>query len=464
MAEVVPGSTAERVGFIKGDVVRSINGVAPRDIIEWKRLTAEAPLSFEVVRGENAVKIELGRLDEALGLVVESALFDRVHTCDNHCSFCFIYQLPKGMRRTLYLKDDDYRLSFLFGNFTTLTRFTESDLERVVEERLSPLYVSIHASSPWVRSELLRNVRGGMSLRWISELLAHGITVRAQIVLCPSVNDGQVLDDTLCGLLESFPGLHSIAVVPVGLSRFNPEPDLRTHTSPESIELVRQIRKWQDRYRRVLGRQPLFLADEVYINADIELPGTEHYEGFPMLEDGIGLARSFVESFRARRSLVSTSSEGFFAAFDGTNPTGYASTKSPTPDTALRPIRESVAVSLRRRRFKSVVVLTGEYGARIIAPLLVEEGFPSVAVRAVRNDYFGGNTAVAGLLTFADLSASVANSDPDTVFLLPDVCLNEGRFLDGHSIEDLEALANVRVVTTDGAALRACLEDMVVMP
>ena len=167
------------------------------------------------------------RAGESLGVDVSSAVFDRVRTCDNHCEFCFIYQLPKGMRRSLYLKDDDYRLSFLYGNFTTLTRFTEADLERVITERLSPLHVSIHATDPDVRSHMLKNPRAAMCLRWLRALLDHDIVVRGQIVVCPGVNDGAVLADTMAGILDRFPDLDSVAVVPLGISKFNGEAAMR---------------------------------------------------------------------------------------------------------------------------------------------------------------------------------------------------------------------------------------------
>src|SRR5262249_6400852 len=155
---------------------------------------------------------------------VESAVFDRVRTCDNHCPFCFIYQLPKGMRRSLYLKDDDYRLSFLYGNFTTLTRFTEADLERVLTEQLGPLYGSIHATDPELRARLLRNRRGATSLRWLSALLDAGIEVHGQVVVCPGVNDGEHLDDTMLGLMETYSQLATVGVVPLGVSAFSTEP------------------------------------------------------------------------------------------------------------------------------------------------------------------------------------------------------------------------------------------------
>src|SRR5688572_8591778 len=165
---VAPGSPAARAGLAPGDEVVAVDGRSPRDVLEWRLLVDEADPSFEIRRGGLDTSLDVPkRAGEALGAEVHSSVFDRVRTCDNHCEFCFIYQLPKGMRRSLYLKDDDYRLSFLYGNFTTLTRFTEADLERVVTQRLSPLHVSIHATDPRVRERMLRNKRGGMSLRWL---------------------------------------------------------------------------------------------------------------------------------------------------------------------------------------------------------------------------------------------------------------------------------------------------------
>src|SRR5215210_5806764 len=219
---VDPESPAARAGLAPGDEIVSIAGQVPRDIIEYRLLTDDADPTIEVRRGglERALTVAKDA-GEPLGVEVSSALFDQVRTCDNHCEFCFIYQLPKGLRPSLYVKDDDYRLSFLYGNFTTLTRFTESDLERVITEGLAPLYVSIHATDPGVRSDLLRNRRGATSLRWLRALLDHGVTVHGQVVVCPGINDGAVLDDTLAGVLDRYPELASLCVVPLGLSRFN---------------------------------------------------------------------------------------------------------------------------------------------------------------------------------------------------------------------------------------------------
>src|SRR5215510_7621343 len=200
---VAPESPAARAGVAPGDELLALNGEDLRDVIRYQVQADEPVVEMELRRGglETSVRVEKGA-GAPLGLELESPVFDRVRTCDNHCPFCFIYQLPPGMRKSLSLKDDDYRLSFLYGNFTTLTRFTEADLERVVTEHLSPLYVSIHATDPDVRTALLRNRRGATSLRWLAALLEAGIEVHGQVVVCPDVNDGPVLDDTLLGVLD----------------------------------------------------------------------------------------------------------------------------------------------------------------------------------------------------------------------------------------------------------------------
>jgi putative radical SAM enzyme (TIGR03279 family) len=295
---VAPDSPAAAAGVSPGDEIVRIGGSIPRDIIEWQMATDDAEFDLEVRRGGLDLSFSIDKREgEPLGIEVSSAVFDRVRTCDNHCEFCFIYQLPKGMRRSLYLKDDDYRLSFLYGNFTTLTRFTEADLERVVTERLSPLHVSIHATDPTVRSQMLKNPRGGMSLRWLRALLDHDITVRGQIVVCPGINDGPVLDDTLAGILDRFPELDSVAVVPLGVSKFNAEPAMRTHTTAEAADVLDTIADWQDIYLTTLGKRLAYAADEYYLMAERPFPVAASYDDFPMHEDGIGMARTFEAEF-----------------------------------------------------------------------------------------------------------------------------------------------------------------------
>src|SRR5438132_3261998 len=270
---VAPASPAARAGLLTGDEILTINGERPRDVIQYRLLVDEADLELEVRRGGLEVTLGVPKAaGEVLGVEVQSALFDQVRTCDNHCEFCFIYQLPKGMRTSLYLKDDDYRLSFLYGNFTTLTRFTEADLERVVGEGLSPLYVSIHSTDPELRARLLRNRRGATSLRWLGALLQAGIEVHGQVVVCPGINDGDALDDTLLGVLDRYPELASVGVVPLGVSDHTTELDMRPHTRAEAERVLDVVAAWQARFVAALGRRLVYAADEYFLLAGRPFP------------------------------------------------------------------------------------------------------------------------------------------------------------------------------------------------
>lgn len=456
ITEVVPDSPAATADVRVGDVVALVNDRPIRDIIEWHHQVDEAHVSLRLDRGGMLVDVEVEKQPgEPLGVSIASAVFDRVQTCDNHCSFCFIYQLPKGLRRSLYLKDDDYRLSFLFGNFTTLTRFTEMDLERVIDQALSPLHVSIHDADPWGRAEMLRNERGAMSLRWLRALLDNGTNVRGQVVLCPGVNDGDVLERTLAGILDEYAELDAVAVVPLGLSRFNPEASLRVHSAAEARVAVDIVDKWREIARRVVGHPMFWASDELYLLADKAMPDAADYGDFPMYEDGVGIVASFREEFAGRRSSVTGPTSGFFASVDGATPSGYRAERvpaNPAGDTGLRPVR--VQITQRTAPTKGRVgILTGEYAAPVIEALVDNR---DVTVIPVRNDFFGGNTAVAGLMVGADIAREITAHPEIDEFLLPDVCLSEGRFLDGSTLADLGA--NVTVVPTDGASLRRILD------
>jgi putative radical SAM enzyme (TIGR03279 family) len=445
---VAPASPAARAGLEVGDEILALNGEAPRDVIRYRLLADEAEVVVDVRRGGLERTVEIAkRAGEGLGVEVHAAVFDRVQTCDNHCEFCFIHQLPPGMRRSLYLKDDDYRLSFLYGNFTTLTRFTEADVERVLTEGLSPLHVSIHATDPAVRAEMLRNRRGATSLRWLRVLLDHGITVHGQVVVCPGVNDGPVLDDTLAGILDRFPELASTCVVPLGVSRFNREVRMRPHTASEAREVLDAVHDWQEVFLRVLGRRVAFAADEYYLLAGRPFPDADAYEGFPMHEDGVGMARTFERELRGDVAEGVGPRAGFFSWVDGAPAEGYRApcTVPGAPGT----------VTDGPRRGAPVGVLTAPYGARVLAPLLAGHPRDEVRIVEVPNRYFGGNIAVTGLMVGEDVAAVLAGEPEGHRYLLPDVCLSGGVFLDGTRPADLPR--PVEVVATDGVALRAAL-------
>ena len=444
---VADGSVAQRSGLRAGDELLAVNGCIPKDVIEYQQLVDEPEFSLDVRRDGVLLELDVAkRAGEPLGAQVDSALFDRVRTCDNHCEFCFIYQLPPGLRPSLYLKDDDYRLSFLYGNFTTLTRFTEADLERVVTERLSPLNVSIHATDPDVRAAMLRNRRGATSLRWLRALLDHGIEVHGQVVVCPDVNDGDVLEDTLAGVADEYSEIASICVVPLGVSRHTAEPRLRPHTTAEAVAVVQAVHEWQEINSRILGHRLVYAADEYYLLAGIDFPEPEAYEGFAMHEDGVGMAATLKMEFSGQADNTTGTRAGFFAWVEGAPAEGY---RSPRTDGAT-------AIGLRPRKGAPVGVVTGEYGAAVLAPLVASLGREDVRIVPVENHFFGGTTAVAGLLVGEDIARTLGAEPEGHRYLLPDVCLSQGMFLDGLRPDDLPR--PVEVVATDGASLRRALD------
>jgi putative radical SAM enzyme (TIGR03279 family) len=443
---VAPGSPAARAGIEVGDELVSINGASPRDIIQYQLMIDEDELDLELRRGGLDFAMEISKVGEALGIEVHSAVFDRIRTCDNHCEFCFIYQLPKGMRRSLYTKDDDYRLSFLYGNFTTLTRFTEADLERVITENLSPLYVSIHSTDREVRTRMLRNPRGASSLRWLRALLDHGITVHGQVVVCPGINDGDVLDDTLAGVLDEYPDLESVAVVPLGISQFSKEAAMRSHTLAEAQRVVDVVEHWQEVFLGAVGRRMVFASDEYYLLAERPFPEAETYEGFKMHEDGIGMARAFELEATGQSSEGIGVQSGFFASVDAPAEGYRAQRVAPAAGGLL---------TLMPRRNAPVGILTGTYGARVLEPLvpgLASESGTAVRLLPVKNEFFGGNIGVTGLMVGEDIARVLAGEPEGHRYLLPDVCLSGGKFLDGLTPADLPR--PVEIVPTDGVSLR----------
>ena len=448
VVSVAAASAAARAGLQVGDELLSVSGQVPRDVIEYRLLVDEADPEVMVRRGHEEFELVVDKeAGEALGAEVSSAVFDRVRTCDNHCEFCFIYQLPKGMRRSLYLKDDDYRLSFLYGNFTTLTRFTELDLERVVNEGLSPLFVSIHTTDPSLRAHMLRNGRGATSLRWLRALLDAGIEVHGQVVVCPGVNDGPALEATLAGIVDEYAQLSTVACVPLGLSRFSTEAAMRPHTTGEAAAVVDVVEQWQTIALDLLGRRLVYAADEYYLMAGLPFPEAERYDGFPQHENGIGMARAFEAAFHGDHDSAYGVRPGFFAWVDGAPAQGYRAPRAPDSAPPVAAPGSGVPVG----------VVTGEYGALVLGPLLaplVTEGAP-VRLVVVPNRFFGGTTAVTGLITGADVSEALRQEPAGHRYLLPDVCLSDDRFLDGATVDELPR--PVEVVPADGRSLALAL-------
>ena len=482
---LAPGSPAARAGLQVGDEVLTVAGEVPRDVIRWKWLTDDADPVLDVRRGGLEVTVAVAKpAGQPLGVEVQSALFDQLRTCDNHCEFCFIYQLPPGLRRSLYLKDDDYRLSFLYGNFTTLTRFTEADLERVVTEGLSPLNVSIHATDPAVRTEMLRNRRGATSLRWLRALLDHGVEVHGQIVCCPGLNDGAVLDDTLAGVLDAYPELASLCVVPLGVSRFNQEARMRPTTAAEAGAVIDAVEDWQDVFLRVLGHRLVFAADEYYLLAGRAFPASGRLRGLrhargrhrhgPGVRAGVarprpsastGAGAGLLRLGRRRRGRRTLRGGRRLRRTGGglpRRPLDRDRRRRSTRRRRSRVVRRRSApvaaprcccVRLRARRSACSPASSAPGSS---APLVEGVGRDDVRVIPVENRFFGGTTSVTGLLVGEDLARVLADQPEGHRYLLPDVCLSGDRFLDGTSVADLPR--PVEVVATDGAALRRALE------
>lgn len=438
-------SPAHHAGLFVDDEILSLNGETLRDVIRYQILTDEPYLDMSIRRGgiEMDVQVEK-RAGEPLGLEVHSAVFDQIRTCDNHCEFCFIYQLPKGMRKSLYLKDDDYRLSFLYGNFTTLTRFTEADLERVIEEGLSPLNVSIHATDAATRNNMLRNRRGGPSLRWLDALLEHGIEIHGQIVVCPDVNNGEILEDTLCTIYERYLSLKSVCIVPLGVSKHSNEKRMRPHTKEEALNVLRIVEKWQGIINREVGKNIVHAADEYYLVAGQPIPRTDEYDNFEMYEDGVGIVRTFEREFLGEIDEPTNTAAGFFAWVDGAPPEGYRSIRNPASNLVFR-----------TRKNSPIGILTGEYGAQTLQPLIEPLRRDDVRIIIVKNHFFGGNVAVAGLLVGEDIAKALEKEPKGHRYLLPDVCLSQGKFLDG--LEPADLPRQVEIISTDGIALKKAL-------
>jgi len=444
--EVLPGTPAAAAGLAPGDHLLSVNGVVPNDVIEYQQLVDDEDPVFVLDRdGATYTTIIEKSEGEPIGLRLSSSIFDRVQTCDNHCEFCFIYQLPPGMRSSLYLKDDDYRLSFLYGNFTTLTRFTELDLSRVIEERLGPLYVSIHATDPGVRAAMLRNPRGATSLRWLAALLDGGVTVHGQVVLCPGVNNGAVLERTLAETITRFPALSTLGIVPLGLSKFNREANLRVHTPEEAVIDLETIHFWQDRALDALGRRVFQASDELYLTAGIDVPPADHYGGFEQHENGIGMVRAFHDE-------IATLERG-------------ASSTSPIVTGEWRSVPAAPAEGYRAVRHDGsdpqpgegpIVVVTGRYGRMVIEPVLDRlaglAGRP-MRILEVENRFFGGNTGVAGLMVGEDIMRELADDrEPAGAYVIPDVALSGDTFIDDVALGVVASSARAPVVVAPATA------------
>ncbi|HYP03702.1 MAG TPA: TIGR03279 family radical SAM protein, partial [Cyanobium sp.] len=408
-------------------------GVRPRDLIDLQMLVGEEELRLEVEDPAGSLHVlELEKdADEGLGLGFTEALFDGLRQCNNHCPFCFIDQQPPGRRRSLYLKDDDYRLSFLYGSYLTLTNLTAADWQRIEEQRLSPLFVSVHATDPDLRSRLLVNPRAGQLLEQLGWFAERRLQIHAQVVVCPGLNDGPALERTLRELAGfgagEWPAVLSTAVVPVGLTRFRPAGDaLQAVTPPAAVAVIELVEALQAEFRHTLGSCFAWLSDEWYLIAGLPLPPRSSYEDLPQRENGVGSIRAFLEELdRHTRSLPQAVAE----------PRRLSWVVGALVADALQPVVE------RLNRIEGLDLLL--------------HGLPS--------PYWGQEQVVTGLLTGSDLLGGLAGRDLGDRLLLPRVMLRQGEpvFLDDMTLEQVEAELKVPVQLLGGAddLVAVCIES-----
>ncbi|HYJ33071.1 MAG TPA: DUF512 domain-containing protein [Candidatus Binatia bacterium] len=401
IAKVEPGSLGERLGLLPRERILEINGVLLHDEIDFGSQISEEHLRLRL-RSEDGTEREVEGLREygvPFGVEFEARQPKR---CHNNCVFCFVYQHPKGVRRELLIKDDDYVFSFVHGNFITLTNLGEAEFQRILDERLSPLYVSVHATDPAVRVRMMKNPKSGKILADIDRLAAGGIDLHTQLVVVPGMNDGAVLTQSIEELSARHPRVKTIAVVPVGLTKHRGRlPDLRTFTREDAIGALEVVHAFQASLQKRHKTRIVFAADEMYVLAEQAVPPARAYEGFPQLENGIGMLRQTIDAW-------SKGAE------------------------AIRP---------RNGTRERVAVVTGTSAAPTLRRLLDERPPQGVdaSLCVVTNEYFGDTVTVSGLLVGADIEAALLRHGPVDRVLLPPNCLKEREiFLDDRTRTDLE--------------------------
>ncbi|MEH2409467.1 TIGR03279 family radical SAM protein [Nostoc sp.] len=436
ITKVLPDSIAAEIGFEAGDAIVAINGTRPRDLIDYQFLCADEVLELEVLDAAgktHSLEIEKD-YDQDLGLEFETALFDGLIQCNNRCPFCFIDQQPPGKRTSLYLKDDDYRLSFLYGSYLTLTNLPEREWQRIEQMRLSPLYVSVHATEPEVRIRLLKNPRAGQILQQLKWFQERRLQIHAQVVVCPGINDGKHLEQTLKDLASfhtsEVPAVASVAVVPVGLTRFRPQEDELTPVTREKAqEVISQVQMLSQQFRQQFASSVVWLADEWFLIAGEELPSESEYEEYPQIDNGVGSIQLFLKQFAT-------------VAAELLPPKVYP-----------------------QRRLTWVV---GNAVEKAFQPILKRLNFVEgleVNMRALCSDYWGQTISVTGLLTGHDLLLNLEGQDLGDGILLPNVMLKNGElvFLDDMSIEELAGRLNTKILPVAGVEdlIKTCIFNSV---
>lgn len=419
IVKVFAGSIAEELEIEPDDVLLKVNGMPISDVLDYKYLTSDEYVTLEIEKKNGEVwSLEIEKdFDENIGIEFEEQLMDNPKRCCNKCVFCFIDQLPRGMRKTLYFKDDDFRLSFLQGNFVTLTNLNDKDLDRIIRYRISPINISVHTTNPELRIKMLNNKNAGSICDKIKKLCEAGISINCQIVLCRSLNDGAELKRTLDDLFEFYPNIQNVAVVPVGVTRFRENLfPVQTFDKDSAFELINAVNGYTSYYEKKSGIPFVRLSDEFYVIAGASIPQASFYGDFSQIEDGVGIIRTF-------------------------------------RDTVEKNIKD-----LRNEGRVELIFATGlsAYNELLNAAQKIMQHNSEIKINVIKivNNYFGKDITVAGLITAQDIYEQVKDIKGDTVFI-PDTMLRKGYeicsdennvFLDNYSIKDLGNMLLKKIV------------------
>ncbi len=419
IGRVMPGSIAEELEIEAGDRLLTIDNTEIEDIFDYQFLVQDTYIEvlIEKPNGEQWL-LEVDKdFDEDLGIEFENGLMDEYRSCHNKCIFCFIDQMPKGMRETLYFKDDDSRLSFLQGNYVTLTNMSEHDIDRIIRYHLAPINISFQTMNPQLRCKMLNNRFAGEALKKVDMLYEAGIAMNGQIVLCKGVNDGEELENSISQLTKYLPHLESVSVVPVGLSRYREGLyPLEPFTREDAREVLRSIHGWQEKIYREHGTHFIHASDEWYILAQEELPEEERYDGYLQLENGVGMTRLLLSEFARGREQLRRERQ--------------------IPDMS---VREELSIATGRLAYPYIRRMAQE----------MTEDFPGLEIHvyAIRNDFFGEMITVSGLLTGQDILAQLQDKPLGRRLLLPQNVLRSGEtvFLDDLTLEELKNTLQVEI-------------------
>lgn len=416
---VEPGSLAEEAGLCPGDTLLKINGQEFHDILEYRYLISEPEIELEILKADGSTEVISIESDyEELGIEFRQGLVDTAQCCRNKCIFCFIDQLPKGMRETVYFKDDDTRLSFLQGNYVTLTNLSDEEIDRLIKMHVSPINISVHTTNPDLRVKMLKNPNAAKIYDIMKRFAANGIYMNTQIVLCPEYNDKDELDRTISDLATLYPYVASCSVVPVGLTRYREGLcELKPFDARSSLEVVRQLEEHQKRFKKEFGINLIYASDEFYINAKLPLPKASEYDGFPQIENGVGLVASMQEEFDSAIELIK-------------------------PGKFVR----NIAIATGEIAYSFIKSLTDRLMARC-------DGL-NVTVYPVKNEFFGGGVNVSGLVTGGDILRTLQNEPKYEELFIPDSMLRDGEdiFLDNITLSELSEKLGTKItpVYNDG--------------